>query len=152
MSRHVKDDSSFMALIEIQLLPNWFELDPFTRKDYGDQLFEIIIRHSEVDARIYDGDAWSGELSDFLICEFNDLASYNNLWSEMRTHPFLATPFARIGEVLMGMELDVDGLAQLDETPESHEGKSCSFCHHRLKQSARFCSLCGRKQETSDLA
>ncbi|MCA9793610.1 MAG: hypothetical protein KC910_17485 [Candidatus Eremiobacteraeota bacterium] len=149
MSKSISDQPSFVALIELQLLPRWYELDVLTRQDYGSQVYEILRRHPGVTCEVFDGDAWTGEFSDFVICEFRDLDSYNALFAEMRSHPFLATPFARLGEVLMGIELDIRGLAQLREDPPEAKPveRKCKFCDHRLKPTARFCSLCGRDQE-----
>lgn len=150
MTKSFSEQPAFVSLIELQLLPRWYELDVLTRQDYGSQLYEILRRHPGVNCQIFDGDAWTGEFSDFVICEFRDLEGYNALFAEMRSHPFLATPFARLGEVLMGIELDIQGLAQLKEEPppptEASE-RNCVFCNHRLKPTARFCSLCGRQQD-----
>lgn len=176
-----------MAVVEFQILPSWFELDTRTQRDIALQIGSVMGRYSQVDSRWFDADAWTGEFSDFVICEFEDLQAYNELWSEMRRHPFLATPYARIGQVLMGMELEVAGLAQhagpieidlephLELPPETGKpskpvqvsrpalppttkkpskaanssasdksvSKSCHFCGHQLKASARYCSRCG---------
>jgi hypothetical protein len=115
MSESVQPCSEFMAIVEFQILPKWFELDTGTQKDYALQISYLLARYSTVKSRWFDADAWTSELSDFVICEFQDLDAYNELWSEMRRHPFLANPYARIGHVLMGMELDIAGLAQLAE-------------------------------------
>ena len=173
-----------MAVVEFQILPSWFELDTRTQRDYALQIAEVLGRYAEVDSRWFDADAWTGEFSDFVICEFRNLTAYNELWSEMRRHPFLATPYARIGQVLMGMELEVEGLAKhagpieidyepsLELPPETGKptkpsqvkkpalppttkkpakignaksvgSKSCHYCGHELKASAKFCSRCG---------
>lgn len=114
----VAANTGFMAVIEFQILPRWFELDSRTQRDYANQLARLLRRYETVESRWFDADAWTGEFSDFVICEFEDLDAYNELWSEMRRHPFLATPYARIGHVLMGMELETQGLASLAE-PEA---------------------------------
>ena len=109
----IETGKEFMAVVEFQILPRWFELNPRTQKDYVAQLGNLFKRYSQVQSRWYDADAWTSELSDFVICEFEDLDAYNDLWSELRRHPFLATPYAKIGSVIMGMELDIEGLASL---------------------------------------
>lgn len=115
MTGEVRAKTDFMAIVEFQILPKWFELDSRTQRDYATQIRYLLERYSKIKCRWFDADAWTSELSDFVICEFEDLNAYNELWSEMRRHPFLSTPYAKIGNVLMGMELDVGGLSQLAE-------------------------------------
>lgn len=114
----VKPSSEFMAVIEFQILPKWFELDTRTQRDIVLQIGAVMERYTSVQCRWFDADAWTSELSDFVICEYEDLHQYNELWSELRRHPFLSTPYAKITHVLMGMELEIDGLAQLADDPE----------------------------------
>jgi hypothetical protein len=157
--------TGFMAVIEFQILPKWFELDSRTQRDYAIQLSQMMKRYKDVDSRWFDTDAWTGEFSDFVICEFENLQEYNDMWSELRRHPFLATPYARIGQVLMGMELETEGLAKLapeqafdppelpPQTPKPLKPvpqgtddlrlTSCHFCGHQMKVAARYCNRCG---------
>ena len=114
----VQPSSEFMAVIEFQILPRWFELDNRTQRDIIYQLGAVMERYSSVQCRWFDADAWTSELSDFVICEFENLHQYNELWSELRRHPFLATPYAKITHILMGMELEIEGLAQIADDPE----------------------------------
>lgn len=121
---------AFVAVIEWQVQPRWFELDPRTRLDYTRQLHEIINRYPSLRFRWFDAEAWTGKFTDFALCEFDDLDTYNTLWGELRRHPFLATPFAHASRVLMGM--------QLDPPPPC-----CPICAQPLKLTARFCGTCG---------
>lgn len=88
--------------------PAWFELDARTRRDFGQQLDELVARHTSVRFRWFDAEAWTGKFTDFALCEFSCLDSYNSLWGELRRHPFLATPYAHISRVIMGMEVDTN--------------------------------------------
>lgn len=112
MSLPIETHSGFMAVVEFEILPAWFELDARTQRDYAGQVGNMMKRHPSLLARWFDSDAWTGEFTDFFLCEFEDLEAYNELWSEMRRHPLLATPYARIGHVLMGMELNMEGLSK----------------------------------------
>lgn len=103
--------SRFTAYIEFRVRESWFELDLRTRHDYAVQLDEMVGRHSAVTFRWFDAEAWMGRLTDFVLCEFEDLDAYNSLWGELRRHPFLSTPYAVISRVDMGMELDLVELA-----------------------------------------
>lgn len=109
----IEPHSGFMSVVEFEVLPEWFELDGRTQRDYARQVGDLMERHSEkLCSRWFDSDAWTGEFTDFFLCEFEDLEAYNEMWSEMRRHPLLATPYARIGHVLMGMELNMEGLSE----------------------------------------
>ena len=92
-------------MIEVQVRTNWFELESRTRRDYAKQLDEIIERYPDIRFRWFDAEAWTGKFTDFVLCEFSDLDSYNSLWGELRRHPFLCTPFATISRVILGMEI-----------------------------------------------
>ena len=120
----------FVAVIEWQVQPRWFELDPRTRLDYTRQMHEIIGRYPDLRFRWFDAEAWTGKFTDFALCEFDDLDTYNSLWGELRRHPFLATPFAYASRVTMGMELE--------PPPEL-----CPICANPLKATTRFCGGCG---------
>jgi zinc-ribbon domain len=113
----VSTNREFMAVVEFQILPKWFELDTRTQRDYALQIASMMERYTNVKCRWFDTDAWTSAHSDFVICEFEDLNAYNQLWSEMRRHPFLASPYAKIGHILMGMELETKGLAKLADDP-----------------------------------
>lgn len=115
--------SEFVSVINLQLLPNWYELSTGIQRDFVAQLNSIMERYQGVAFSWYDADAWTSEITDFVLCEFVDINEYNALWSELRRHPFLATPYARIEQVVMGMELEIDGLAKLADAQE-HRGFS----------------------------
>jgi hypothetical protein len=118
MSIPLEIHSGFMSVVEFEILPAWFELDARTQRDYAKQVGGLMKRHPNLHSRWFDSDAWTGEFTDFFLCEFEDLEAYNEMWSEMRRHPLLATPYARIGHVLMGMELNMEGLSNFADLPE----------------------------------
>lgn len=107
-----------MAVVEFDLLPKWFDLDSRTQRDMVNQLTDLISRYPAVALSWFDADSWTSEVSDFVAFEFEDLKQYNEMWSEIRRHPFLATPYARVANILMGMELEVEGLAQVAQPAE----------------------------------
>ena len=141
--------SNFMAVIEWQVQSNWFELDARTRRDYTRQLHEIILRYPRVRFRWFDAEAWTGKFTDFSLCEFEDLDSYNSLWGDLRRHPFLSTPFAFASRVVMGMELDASSFPEppAEEPPPTPTPAPaplvCASCGHHLKATAKFCGGCG---------
>jgi hypothetical protein len=137
------DISPFMAVIEWQVQANWFELDARIRRDYTRQLHDIIQRYPNIRFRWFDAEAWTGKFTDFSLCEFEDLDSYNSLWGELRRHPFLATPFAFASRVIMGMELEASSLAKPPEATPPPPTLVCPSCEHKLKAKARFCGGCG---------
>jgi hypothetical protein len=145
--RSLSGESSFMAMIEWQVLPSWFELDTRTRRDYTVQIQEIIRRYPKIRFRWFDAEAWTGKFTDFSLCEFDDLDSYNSLWGDLRRHPFLSTPFANASRVIMGMELDTLSAPAPESGPEIVEGPletlACANCGYTLKVTARFCGGCG---------
>lgn len=110
--------SEFMAVIQFHLLPSWYELSAGIQRDFVAQLNTIMSRFDGVRFDWFDADAWTSELTDFVLFEFVDINEYNALWNELRRHPFLATPYARLEQVLMGMELEIEGLARLADDPE----------------------------------
>jgi len=144
--RTLSGDSSFMAVIEWQVLPSWFELDSRTRRDYTVQIQEIIRRYPKIRFRWFDAEAWTGKFTDFSLCEFDDLDSYNSLWGDLRRHPFLSTPFANASRVIMGMELDTLSAPAVPESPP--ESLECLKCGFTLKATARFCGGCGSPNPT----
>lgn len=120
--------SDFVAVINLQLLPSWYELSAGIQRDFVAQLNCIMERYEGVSFSWYDADAWTSEITDFVLCEFDDVNEYNALWSELRRHPFLASPYARIEQVVMGMELEIEGLAKLvDVTSERGRAKPVSL-------------------------
>jgi hypothetical protein len=127
---------TFVAMIEWQVQLTWFELDSRTRADYALQLREIVSRYPEVRFRWFDAEAWTGKFTDFALCEFEDLDSYNRLWGDLRRHPFLSTPFAIASRVLMGRKLE--------PPPPPPPEIDCPHCGHKVRSSARFCGACGR--------
>lgn len=130
--RVLKEGQNFMAVIEWQVLASWFELDSRTRRDYTIQIQEIVRRYPQVRFRWFDAEAWTGKFTDFSLCEFDDLDSYNSLWGDLRRHPFLSTPFAHVSRVIMGMELEA--------VPERI---TCAGCGFQFKVGVRFCGGCG---------
>ncbi|MBS2037272.1 hypothetical protein JST97_19955 [bacterium] len=141
----------FTALIEWQVKASWFELDSRTRLDYTRQLQDILARFPGVRFRWFDAEAWTGKFTDFSLCEFEDLDGYNSLWGALRRHPFLATPYASVSRVLIGMEL-VRSPVTTDPPPAPADAasdglRSCGHCGHLLKVSAKFCGGCGRSTQ-----
>lgn len=130
----------FLAIIEWQVQSIWYELDSRTRLDYARQIHEIILRYPRVHFRWFDAEAWTRRFTDFSLCEFEDLDTYNSLWGELRRHPFLSTPFAFASRVVMGMELRPPEPLPQPPTPPS---TACQGCGHNLKSTARFCGGCG---------
>ena len=142
MMKQPTDGPRFVAVIEWQVQANWFELDSRTRRDYTRQIFEIILRYPTVRFRWFDAEAWTGKFTDFSLCEFEDLDSYNSMWGDLRRHPFLSTPYAFTSRVVMGMELEAALLAA-PPAPAQAPALLCSACGFHLKASARFCGGCG---------
>ena len=133
-------DTKFIAVVQLSLEHAWYGLDRRTRKDYSLQMAEIVAPFPAVQCRWFDAEAWTGTFSDFVICEFEDLAAYHQLWLELRDHPFLATPYARIEHVSMGMEQDSP---EPDEEP-AEVRRVCPNCQVELRSKARFCNHCGQ--------
>jgi len=131
----------FLAMIEWQVQSSWYELDGRTRLDYARQIHEIILRYPKVHFRWFDAEAWTGRFTDFALCEFEDLDTYNSLWGELRRHPFLSTPFAFASRVVMGMELTPP--EPESDPPPVPPRAVCQSCGHKLKNTARFCGGCG---------
>lgn len=133
---------SFLAVIEWQVQLKWFELDHNTRRDYTRQVREIIKRYPKIRFRWFDAEAWTGKFTDFSLCEFDDLDSYNSLWGELRRHPFLSTPFALASRVIMGRELEPPPPPPEPE-PEA-QASACPHCGQKVKPTAKFCGACGQ--------
>ena len=140
----------FVAVIEWQIQTKWFELDSRTRLDYARQLRDIVAKFPKVRFRWFDAEAWTGKFTDFTLCEFEDLDSYNSLWGELRRHAFLSTPFAFVSRVTMGMQMAMDlegpepsACAQLAAEDGAVLAAGCPSCGRPLRSNVRFCGDCG---------
>jgi hypothetical protein len=135
----------FVAVVELLILEKWLSLDYRTRQDYALQMATIVSNHPKVRARWFDAEAWTGNFRDFVLCEFQELDDYRNLWNDLRVHPFLAHPYARIDNVCMGMARNPMDL--LVEPPlGSTEWITCQQCAAQVKSKAKYCGSCGGAQ------
>lgn len=144
---HKKVENRFLAFIEVQVQSAWFELEIRTRHDFANQLKEIVKRYPGITVRWFDAEAWTGRFTDFILCEFEDLDSYNTLWGELRRHPFLSTPYAVLSKVILGLELNQAGLLSPATKPEGPSTQFCASCGKALKLTAKFCTGCGSPTE-----
>ncbi|MBT9585840.1 hypothetical protein IV102_21035 [bacterium] len=130
-----------VAVVQVSLEPEWFRLDLPERKKWQRDLLQAITASEEVSCSWFDAEAWTGKFTDFSLCEFEDLDSYNSLWGDLRRHPFLSTPFAFASRVVMGMELAAESFPE--PPPLTPAPLVCTNCGHHLKAIAKFCGGCG---------
>lgn len=65
---------------------------------------EIAARHPDVSLRWFDADALGHGYSDFVVCEFSEMARYHFLWEELRDTALFSTPYLHIKDVILGIE------------------------------------------------
>lgn len=75
----------FVAVVELLILEKWLSLDYRTRQDYALQMAYIVRSHPKVRSRWFDAEAWTGNFRDFVLCEFQELDDYRNLWNDLRS-------------------------------------------------------------------
>lgn len=95
---------NLVAVVQLCLEDEWFRLEIPERDDVRRQLFETLKSHSEVASRWFGADPWTGNGSEFLICEFSSLSEYWRFWSDFREQALFRRRYAHIERVSLGYE------------------------------------------------
>ncbi len=93
-----------VAVVLLEFEPSWLALARERRREHADAIGRIVARHPEVSVRWFDADALGRGYTDFVVCEFDDLASYHFLWEELRDHEVFSHPYVRLKDVHLGLE------------------------------------------------
>ncbi|HEY2387540.1 MAG TPA: darcynin family protein [Candidatus Binatia bacterium] len=93
-----------IAVVLLQFEPRWLALPREKRREVAAVLTEILSRHPDVAVRWFDADALGHGYTDFVTCEFGDMAAYHFLWEELRDSALFTTPYAHIKGVVLGIE------------------------------------------------
>ena len=95
---------TFAAVVMLQFEPAWLALSRAERGEHAARVAAIVAKHPDVTFRWFDADALGHGYSDFVTCEFRDMAAYHFLWEEMRDDVIFSTPYVRITDVVLGIE------------------------------------------------
>ncbi len=93
-----------VAVVLLQFEARWLALSRARRREVAAGATEITGRHPGVAVRWFDADALGHGYTDFVLCEFTDVAAYHFLWEELRDSPLFTTPYVHIKDVVLGIE------------------------------------------------
>ena len=93
-----------VAVVLLQFEPAWLALPRERRREIAALAGDIAGRHRDVALRWFDADALGHGYSDFVLCEFTDIAAYHFLWEELRDSALFTTPYVHIRDVVLGIE------------------------------------------------
>jgi hypothetical protein len=94
----------YAVFVLLAFEPAWLALPRERRREVAAALQAIVGRHPEVHVRWFDADAFGRGYTDFVLCECNDLERYHFLWEELRDSVLFTTPYARLVDVVLGLE------------------------------------------------
>ena len=92
------------AIVLLQFEPSWLALSRAQRGAIAAVVTEIVGRHPDVALRWFDADALGHGYTDFVVCEFTEIAAYHFLWEELRDSTLFSTPYLHIKDVVLGIE------------------------------------------------
>jgi hypothetical protein len=93
-----------VAIVSLHFEPAWLALSRARRGEFAALVAEIAARHPGVSLRWFDADALGHGYTDFVVCEFDEIAAYHFLWEELRDTALFSTPYVRITDVRLGIE------------------------------------------------
>jgi hypothetical protein len=93
-----------VAVVLLQFEPRWLALPREERRKVAAVVTEIVARHPDVAVRWFDADALGHGYTDFVTCEFSEMAAYHFLWEELRDSTLFTTPYVHIKDVVLGIE------------------------------------------------
>ena len=93
-----------VAVVLLQFEPRWLALSRVERGEIAAIVTEIAGRHPGVTLRWFDADALGHGYTDFVVCEFMEIAAYHFLWEELRDSTLFSTPYLHIRDVMIGLE------------------------------------------------
>lgn len=64
-------------------------------------------RFPTLKGRWFDADPWTGNGTEFLVCEFSSLPIYWEFWNSLRQHSIFCKPYASISRVSLGYERSI---------------------------------------------
>ena len=94
----------YAVVVLLAFEPAWLALPRERRAEVAAGLQAIVERHPEVAVRWFDADAFGRGYTDFVVCECHDLERYHFLWEELRDSVLFTTPYARLRDVVLGIE------------------------------------------------
>lgn len=96
---------SYAVIVCLQVDNRWLALSREERNRIAAPVFEIMEKHAPgVRCRYFDADAFNGSLSDFVLCETEDLQNHHFLWEELKDSPCFTEGYFTITNVIIGLE------------------------------------------------
>jgi len=91
--------------VHLTATPAWLALTRAQRREViAAHVAPVLAKHSDVELRWFDAEAWCAEPSDVLVARTRDILAWTDLFEELRDTPLWSVPYFAVRSVIPAQE------------------------------------------------